>query len=42
MINVNELLWIPVNKWKPGALDLNHYAVTFLKSMGYIRQCIFN
>ena len=34
VININELLWISVCKWKPTALYLHHYAMTFFKIVG--------
>jgi hypothetical protein len=36
VININELLRIPVNQWEPGTLNLYHDPVTSPESMGDI------
>jgi hypothetical protein len=41
-IYVGKSLWIAVEQWKPTALDLNHYFVTFLKGVVYIGEHKFH
>ena len=42
IIDVQELLWIPVSQRKPAALDLDHQAVSFFEGMRHIRQFKFH
>ena len=42
MVNVDELLWVSVGKWKPATLNLYHDAVSLLKDVGNIWQVVLN
>jgi len=42
MVNVSEFLGVAVNKGEPGALDLDHDPVSFLKAVAFVSEVVFD